>query len=191
MANMLFGPSLTLSKNVDGVIRSGARRPGPTAPNGEVVGDLWYNTATLTLMVWNGTAWDPYGSLTIYNRSGATGSGSTGSATFVDVPGPIDLAFTKISAHTSLVIWGTMTHFKAQAGASLHALLINGVDYTIGDFFFTAVNEHTTIGFSNKVAAGLAPGNYTARLRWRTIGGGHTIHVDGNDVVGFNIQESL
>lgn len=37
--------------------RIGARRPGPTAPKGEVVGDLWYDTSVLSLKVWNGTAW--------------------------------------------------------------------------------------------------------------------------------------
>lgn len=39
------------------VRRVGSRRPGPTAPNGESLGDLWYDTSALALKVWNGTAW--------------------------------------------------------------------------------------------------------------------------------------
>lgn len=55
---------MLLSQNAENntsVRRSGARRPGPTAPNGEVIGDLWYDTSTLTLKVWNGTVWSPVG----------------------------------------------------------------------------------------------------------------------------------
>ncbi len=49
---------LTPGNDTPGAIRRvGARRPGPTAPNGEIMGDLWYDTANLTLNVWNGTNW--------------------------------------------------------------------------------------------------------------------------------------
>lgn len=37
----------------------GISSSGPTAPTNPVVGELWYNTNTGQLMVWNGTAWVP------------------------------------------------------------------------------------------------------------------------------------
>lgn len=52
-----LGGSETLSKNEGGTLRTGARVPAPTAPRGEVIGDLWYDTSILALKIWNGTAW--------------------------------------------------------------------------------------------------------------------------------------
>lgn len=37
--------------------RVGARRPGPTAPNGATEGDVYYNTSSDKLFIWNGSAW--------------------------------------------------------------------------------------------------------------------------------------
>lgn len=51
----------TLSEEGDNIRRTGARRPGDTAPNGAVIGDLWYDTVVSTLKVWNGSAWVPVG----------------------------------------------------------------------------------------------------------------------------------
>lgn len=56
-----LGGSETLSKNEGGTLRTGARVPAPTAPRGEVIGDLWYDTALLTLKAWDGTTWVPIG----------------------------------------------------------------------------------------------------------------------------------
>lgn len=41
--------------------RVGARRPGPIAPKGESMGDIWYDTANKILKVWNGTFWQNVG----------------------------------------------------------------------------------------------------------------------------------
>lgn len=45
------------NSEMDNIRRVGARRPGPLAPDGATVGDLWYDTTTLTLKAWNGSAW--------------------------------------------------------------------------------------------------------------------------------------
>lgn len=50
--------SSSLSNNDGGILRKGARMPGPLAPSGAVLGDIWYNTTNKTLNVWNGTGWD-------------------------------------------------------------------------------------------------------------------------------------
>lgn len=47
-----------------GYRRVGARRPGATEPNGQIIGDLWYDTSLSVLNVWNGTAWVEINSLT-------------------------------------------------------------------------------------------------------------------------------
>jgi hypothetical protein len=46
-----------LNSGVENVRRFGPRVPSNTAPNGQVVGDLWYDISVLTLKAWNGTAW--------------------------------------------------------------------------------------------------------------------------------------
>lgn len=142
--------------------------------------------------LWNGTQWDPIGGLKRYVKAAPTGTGATNNTTFIDVPGPVDLAFTKRATHTALAIWGTMTHYATAApGLTAHGVLINGTDYSLGDFFFNTMSEHTTIGMGNIVAAGLAAGNYTARLRWRSVGGAVGLNVDNNDVANFFIEEVL
>lgn len=141
--------------------------------------------------IYNGTQWDPIGGLKRYNRATGLGVGSHNGTAFADVPTAIDLAFTKRAAHTALAIWGTMTHYVSGTGLSAHGVLINGVDYSCGDFFFNTPSEHTTVGMGVITAAGLAAGNYTARLRWRIVTQLVTINVDTNDVANFFIEEVL
>lgn len=56
-----FGTTQGLTKNDNGTLRVGNRLPSTTPPKGEVVGDIWYNTSTLVLYVWDGTTWIPLG----------------------------------------------------------------------------------------------------------------------------------
>ena len=141
--------------------------------------------------IWNGAQWDPIGGLKKYVKATATGTGSTSSASYVDVPGAIDLAFTKRAAHTALAMWGTMTQYVSGPGLTAHGVLINGVDYSVGDFYFNDASKHHTIGMGNIIAAGLAAGNYNARLRWRIVSGGISQNVDNNDVANYFIEEVL
>lgn len=46
-----------LSKSDSGILRIGARRPGPVAPLGPSIGDLWYDTSIAALKVWSSTDW--------------------------------------------------------------------------------------------------------------------------------------
>lgn len=46
-----------LSKNDNGTLRVGNRMPSDTAPKGEIIGDLWYDTSVSSLKVWNGSTW--------------------------------------------------------------------------------------------------------------------------------------
>ena len=186
------GTSQILAKNDNGTLRVGARIPSNTFPKGEVTGDIFYDTVTKILWTWNGTNWDPIGGsgLGVYTISVAAGNGFKNGTSFADVPGPIDLPFTKRATHTALLIWGTMSHYSnVTIGLTAHAVLINGVDYSIGDFFFNQNGVHTTIGLNNRIAAGLAAGNYTARLRWRVVGGAMDINIDSNDSIGLSIME--
>jgi hypothetical protein len=164
------------------LVNSGARPSNPF-PGMEI-----YELDTGRKHVWNGTAWDP---LTVrpYGKYTATGVGSHNGTAFLDVPGPIDLVFAKQATQTALHVVGSMTHYCSGTGLSAHGLLINGVDYSIGDFFFNTPSEHTSIGFGGMIAAGLAAGTYTARLRWRIVHSLVTINCDNNDVALFSIQE--
>lgn len=46
-----------LTSGIDNVRRFGPRVPSNTSPNGQVIGDLWYDMSVLTLKAWNGSAW--------------------------------------------------------------------------------------------------------------------------------------
>lgn len=46
-----------LTSGIENVRRFGPRVPSNIAPNGQVVGDLWYDISVLTLKAWNGSAW--------------------------------------------------------------------------------------------------------------------------------------
>lgn len=131
----------------------------------------------------------------IYSKATALGVGTNATASFADVPGPVDLAFTKRYTHTALAVWGTMTHYAGNAqGLTAHAVLINGTDYSLGDYFFNTnvLGTHMVIGMGAIVAGGLAAGQYTARLRFRaTVANTPSVSTDGNDVANFFIQECL
>jgi len=51
----------------DNVRRFGPRVPSNTAPNGQVIGDLWYDMVVGALKVWDGTNWVPVGSSAVNN----------------------------------------------------------------------------------------------------------------------------
>lgn len=165
-----------------------------TRPSTPYTGQVVYETDTKIASVYNGAQWDPIGGLKPYNKATALGTGSTASTSFVDVPTAIDLAFIKRATHTGLAVWGGMTHYVGATGMlTAHALLINGVDYSMGDFFFNPASQHMGVNFGAIIATGLAAGSYTARLRWRVVsgGGGASINVDPNDVTNFFLQEVL
>lgn len=122
-----------------------------------------------------------------YARS-AFGAGSTNSATYVDMPGPVDIAFVKRYPDTPLKLTVQVSAYKTtNAGLVTIGLRINSTDYDCAAFFFNTLSEHNTITGFGTVAAGLPVGSYTARLRWKTANDG--ANVDTNDFYNVSIQE--
>lgn len=121
-----------------------------------------------------------------YNVTAAVGSTSSG--TFVDAPGPREKLITKRETATALFVSGSLGAFKGtNAGNIYFALLINGVDYLIAQFFFNDLGTHRAFGFTSPIANGLVAGNYTARLRWRT--DNVNANMDANDVIHIRFDE--
>lgn len=126
----------------------------------------------------------------ILNTTAAGGGGNTTSTTYVDYPTAIDKVFTKGLSTTSLIVQGSVGAFRTVgAGVVFWALLINGVDYPIAQFFYNDLSTHRAVPFHVPIATGLAAGTYTARLRWRV--DANTANVDGNDVVHISITEGV
>jgi hypothetical protein len=125
---------------------------------------------------------------TLYMVAANAGTGSTASASFVDYPGPIDLIFTKRLAATSLIVTGSVGAYKTTAvGLVDWGLSISGTDYVIVGFFYNDLNAHRAAPITVPIAAGLAPGTYTARLRWRT--GVADANANSDDKVYLSIAE--
>src|SRR5688572_11056416 len=126
--------------------------------------------------------------LKTYFFNGAPGTGSTSSATFVDLPGPIDKAIVKRETATALFVSGTFSAFKTTAAGLIDfGLLIGGVDYFIARLFFNTLSAHAHIPFNAVIANAVTAGPYTARVRWRVTGG--PANTDSNDVVHIRFEE--
>lgn len=116
------------------------------------------------------------------------GATNTGSAVYVDVPGWVDLPFTKQYTPTQLFFtlfagaWHTAAGNNADFG-----IRVNGVDNDIAHFFFNQAGVHQAFGAVLGGYGGLAAGNYLARLRWKTSAAG--LNIDGNDLFSLKIEE--
>jgi hypothetical protein len=186
----ITGSSVTpvSTPNGVGVYSSTTRPPGPWT------GMVIFETDTLLAMVWTGSEWrrlTPGG--VAWSRYSMAGT-STTSASYVDVPGWLDLSFTKRSASTSLFITlhagGYMT--VAAGGAIYGVRLTSGADTTDKDvclFFFNDLGTHRSFSGSVGGYSGLAAGTYAMRLRWKTGGGTSQLNFDGNDLFSLRVEE--
>jgi hypothetical protein len=115
------------------------------------------------------------------------GTGSTTSASFVDMPGPKEFAFTKEYDYTRIRLAGAFMAYSsgADANAAFGLRLIgtgtsNGTfdqDYTIALFrYATASVRLPTSGFKRIISVPVGP--YTIRARWKRTGGTGTLQAD-------------
>lgn len=116
-------------------------------------------------------------------------AGSTAISLYADYPGPLDFTFTKVYAATSIVVAGSAGAYSTSGSNKLvWAVLINGVDYDIGSFFFNTVTEHNVAPGVSTVIAALPAGAYTGRVRWKVTSGGG-LSTDANDQVTLAVHE--
>jgi hypothetical protein len=122
------------------------------------------------------------------------GSGTTTSATFVDMPSSPSLTFVKARADTFLRIWVgvslwvTSTPTVATIGMSLLSgdLSVN-YDETL---FHRAGQASIHHDYSGWITTGaLHADTYTATARWLRLSGAGTLTVDGNDSISIHIIE--
>lgn len=115
-------------------------------------------------------------------------SGSTNSTTFVDFPGPVDIPIIKQEASTKLLVQILGSSFTSNTLIRTDlGIRINGIDTHVVNFFHNDLGRHDGWGGINRIS--LAPGSYTARLRWAVGFNPGTISVDGNDTISVIIQE--
>lgn len=175
------------------VFPRGLWAPGIVFPSNPSNGDIFFETDTKILWIYDSAnaRWDPVGGLKPYVRSGGAGTGNTTSTTYVDMPGAPEVTFTKYAAHTDLyLLFETSNYMTITANfLTAFALRINSVDYDVGHFFFNNLSVHHASSGMNISAAGLVPGAYTARGRWKVTGG--TANQDTNDYVRISVTECL
>jgi hypothetical protein len=162
-----------------------------TRPPSPVTGQVVFETDTNLLMVWTGTEWRRAALPGVAVLSTAAFSvGNTASNTYVDAPGPVDLAFTKRSASTSLLLDVRVScYVGTAANAVTFGLRINAVDQGVAFNYFNNASTHAAFSGVATAFSNLASGTYTARLRWLS-NGAVTINTDTNDRVAITIQET-
>lgn len=138
----------------DNVRRFGPRVPSTTAPNGQVIGDLWYDISTLTLKAWNGTAWVGVasGSALVYDAGLELYQGS--STPYIDFHNAANPAGDSGADFAWRLIANSGTNFT--------------LDYATGTGFGTAFNffndgefqcDHIGVGQDNTDNQGIMVGN--------------------------------
>lgn len=143
-----------LSKNDGGILRSGARRTGTTAPGGPVIGDIWFDTSQGALKVWNGTLWI------------VAGSGGAGSVTS---PG-IELYH---PASTPYIDFHRAANPTGDGGADFNVRLINSASGVL------ELVSGSLVASSGRVVAGGASTGDAETLE--THGGGSGISIRDRD----------
>lgn len=122
----------------------------------------------------------------------AQGAATTTSATFVNMPAPSSLSFTKQwdDTYTDLVVdldVGVRVTVAGATGAEF-AILCDGVDTVITKKEIFTIGEHETASGIVKLT-GLAAGTYTIQVRWRRNYGGGTLNSDNNDQISLSVRE--
>lgn len=117
-------------------------------------------------------------------------TGTTTSATFVDMPGPIEVSFTKTTgASTDLLVRLDASLWSNGSNTAVElAVLVNGVDYPAAQRALNPSATHLQWGGYARIT-GLASGVYTVRARWRRTSGTGTLTQDRNDATHLSVQE--
>jgi hypothetical protein len=125
---------------------------------------------------------------------GPSGGSTTTSATFVNLPGSTGKTVSKGYGGTELEleIWAGVRANAIGTQVELAVQLDNGAggltDYTIGRFYFDVANKHEQVGGILSTGV-IAAGTYTARARWRRMGGAGTLTIDDFDRVSVRVRE--
>ena len=153
-----------------------------TAYPSPATGATCYLASTNLLYNYNGTTWVPAGSLVphidVFN--GLTGSGTTASTSYVNLPGAsvAALSVTKYRADTKLVIsLGVQNHYTSLADFTTMAVRVNAVDYFTSQLGVAGAVRRTQYGTVQ--ITGLAANTYTIQPRVKIDGGaGGTMTLD-------------
>lgn len=106
------------------------------------------------------------------------GSVTYGGAAYADIPAVTTtaLSFTKYAAASKLRVDMTFRAFATATSTGLRlGVRINGVDYDVALGYFTNANIYIPFSGFAEIAAGLAPGAYTAQARWKMTSGAGVI----------------
>jgi len=125
---------------------------------------------------------------------GPSGGSSTTSATFVNVPNSTGRNVSKGYGGTELELelWVSCRTNSVGTQVEVAVQLDNGAggvtDHVVGRFYFDVANKHEQVG--GFVSTGvIAAANYTARARWRRMGGAGNVTVDDFDKVSMRVRE--
>lgn len=108
------------------------------------------------------------------------GAGTVAALGFVNMPVTSSFTFRKQYAATRIKVSMAVDAFSTAVNTvGQYGVLINGVDYPITDLTLNTANNHGQASGFDRVAAGLAAGNYTIQGRWQRTAGAGTVTAGG------------
>lgn len=121
-------------------------------------------------------------------------TGTTTSATFVDMPNSPSLEFIKVRDNTFLRIWAGVSMFVSAsptvATIGMHLLSGDGLVSYDETMFHRAGQANIHHDYSSWITTGaVMAGSYVATARWLRLSGAGTLTVDGNDSISIHIKE--
>lgn len=159
-----------------------------TRPSSPFVGQVIWETDNVTFSVWDGTEWRRSASVpsgtTLRGSFGA--GGNTSSASYVDMPGPIDITFTKRADASALNVLMILSAYVGAIAAVKVGFSISGVDYDCCNYFFNVGSDHRTLGGLQKLA-GIPKTATSLRLRWAV--SASTVFVNNDDYYNVQVME--
>lgn len=129
--------------------------------------------------------------VTVLSYQAMSAGGNTGSNTYVDYPGPVDITFVKkySAAISKLVVFGTVSAFQSGANGIVSiGLRSGGVDHTIGTFNINQTFVHMPVTCQDDTFS-LAAGSLSLRVRWST--SVPNVNTDTNDSIRLTLLEVI
>lgn len=154
-------------------------------------GSMYYNSNSGRFRCYEAGEWkDCVSMVESAGTSNAAVSGTTTSASYVNVPGTSSLAYTKKTSASKLVLTLNVSYWATAANTSTRlGLRVDTTDYDCTNFFFNTNSLHMQVSCTI-VLSGISAGSKTIQARWKRMSGTGTLSMDSGDWTNITVIET-